>query len=132
MLFYEGHKVYMNGDYPAIFKNGKNIHVHRLEWEKHHGKIPSNCIIHHKNENRLNWSIDNLECLTRSEHIRKHKKTVHRKGVKIIARKGELELHFDSIEEAGKFCGVYTSTIGMIIRNRQRQSKGWTFERGGK
>lgn len=29
--FYEGHKVYMNGKYPAIYLNGKSVHVHRLE-----------------------------------------------------------------------------------------------------
>ena len=38
--FYDGHKVYMNGKYPAIFLNGKNVHVHRLEWEKYNGEIP--------------------------------------------------------------------------------------------
>ena len=27
MIFYEGHKVYMNGEYPAIFLNGKNQHI---------------------------------------------------------------------------------------------------------
>lgn len=132
MLFYEGHKVYMDGNYPAIFKDGKNRHVHRLEWEKHHGKIPSNCIIHHKDENRLNWSIDNLECLTRSEHIYRHKNRVHRKGVKVIAKKDGLEIEFDSIEKAAKFCKVYTSAIGRIMNNKQRQSNGWTFKRGGK
>lgn len=40
MIFYDGHKVYMNGKYPAIFLNGQNQHIHRLEWEKYNGKIP--------------------------------------------------------------------------------------------
>ena len=40
ILFYDGHKVYMNGDYPAVCLNGKNYHIHRLEWIKHFGEIP--------------------------------------------------------------------------------------------
>ena len=58
--FYDGHKVYMNGDYPAIFLNGKNAHVHRLEWIKHQGEIPEGFVVHHKDENKLNWNIENL------------------------------------------------------------------------
>ena len=54
MIFYDGHKVYMNGKYPAICLNGQNQHVHRLEWEKHNGKIPEGFIVHHKDENKLN------------------------------------------------------------------------------
>lgn len=75
--FYENHKVYMNGQYPAIFLNGKNQHVHRLVWMKHHGEIPKGCIIHHKDEDKTNWNIDNLELLKRSNHIMKHQKTMH-------------------------------------------------------
>ena len=75
--FYEGHKVYMNGDYPAIFINGKNHHVHRLEWIKHFGAIPEDCIIHHKDEDKTNWNIDNLELLKRSEHVLMHQHSLH-------------------------------------------------------
>lgn len=131
MLFYEGHKVYMNGQYPAIFLNGKNQHIHRLQWQKHYGEIPKGCVVHHKDENKLNWDIDNLELLSRSKHIREHKDVVHRKGIKVIARKGELELHFNSIEEAAEFCGTFTTQVQRCFKGTQKQSKGWTFERVG-
>lgn len=75
--FYDGHKVYMNGDYPAIFLNGKNQHVHRLEWMKHYGEIPADCIVHHKDENKLNWNIENLELLKRGDHVLKHQNNLH-------------------------------------------------------
>ena len=74
---YDGMKVYMNGDYPAVFINGKNQHIHRLEWIKHHGEIPKGCIIHHKDEDKTNWHIDNLELLKRSEHVMKHQSGLH-------------------------------------------------------
>lgn len=130
MLFYEGHKVFMNGKYPAIYLNGKTIHVHRLEWEKHFGDIPNGCIVHHKDENKLNWSIDNLELLSRKDHIFKHKDIVHRKGIRVIARKGSAELHFNSIEEAAEFCKTYTSSIGKIFNGKQKTANGWTFRKG--
>jgi len=41
-------------------------------WEKHFGKIKNGHVIHHKDKNTLNDDIKNLECLTRSEHIKKH------------------------------------------------------------
>ena len=75
--FYDGHKVYMNGEYPAIFLNGKNVHVHRLEWVKHNGKIPKGYIIHHKDENKCNWNIENLEIIKRSDHVIKHQHNLH-------------------------------------------------------
>lgn len=74
---YNGMKVYMNGLYPAVYMNGKNQHIHRLEWIKYHGAIPKDCIIHHKDEDKTNWNIDNLELLKRSEHIMKHQDDLH-------------------------------------------------------
>ncbi len=128
---YLNFKVYMNGKYPAIFVNGTSKHVHRLVWEQHHGKIPKGYIIHHKDENKLNWNIDNLEMISRKEHIRKHKSTVHRKGVKITAEKNDQTLTFDSIEEAAKACETYTSSIQRILNGRQKHANGWTFEKAG-
>lgn len=74
--FYEGHKVYMNGNYPAIFLDGKNVHVHRLEWIKHHGEIPEGFVVHHKDENKMNWNIENLELISRGNHISKHRESL--------------------------------------------------------
>lgn len=43
-------------------------------WEKENGKLPNGMIIHHKNKNKLDDRIENLECLTKSQHINKHRK----------------------------------------------------------
>lgn len=129
MIFYEGHKVYMNGKYPAICLNGKNAHVHRLEWEKYNGEIQKNCVIHHKDGNKLNWDINNLELLTRSEHIKEHKDTIHRKGVKVIGIKNGKSITFESIEKAAKFCKTYPASIQRIFKGKQKTANGWTFKR---
>lgn len=48
--------------------------VHRAIMEQHLGrKLTSDEIVHHKDGNKLNNSIENLEILTRSEHINLHR-----------------------------------------------------------
>lgn len=61
MIFYEGHKVYMNGEYPAIFLNGKNQHIHRLEWIK----MTVGCISYtSKKQNLINSQVRRLIVLS--------------------------------------------------------------------
>lgn len=130
-MIYEGHKVYMNGEYPAIFLDGQNKHIHRLEWQKHHGPIPEGYIIHHIDGNKLNWNIDNLSLLSRADHIREHAEVVHRKGVPVIAIKGDITLSFSSIEEAAIACSTYPCSIQRIFKGLQQMANGWTFRKVG-
>lgn len=43
-------------------------------WEQKYGKIPQGYVIHHINKNRLDDRIENLVCVSRSEHINIHRK----------------------------------------------------------
>jgi len=121
----------MNGKYPAVWLDNRNQHIHRLVWIENHGFIPDGFIIHHKDENKLNWDISNLELLNRSEHIKEHKNIVHRHGVKIIASKENTIFEFNSIEDAANFCGTYPSGIHRILIGKQKKANGWFFERLG-
>lgn len=48
-------------------------HEHRVVMEAHLGrKLTRNEIVHHKDGNKKNNAIDNLEVMTQSEHIRLH------------------------------------------------------------
>ena len=131
MIFYEGHKVYMNGKYPAICIDGRNHHIHILEWVKYNGEIPKGMVVHHKDENKMNWNISNLELLTRAEHIRKHKEVVHRKGVLVRAKKDNIVKLFDSIQDAAIFCNTYPCSIQRCFKGKQNKANGWEFERVG-
>lgn len=46
--------------------------LHREIWRDHHGDIPDGHVIHHKDGDRSNNDIDNLECVTHSEHADRH------------------------------------------------------------
>jgi hypothetical protein len=50
-----------------------NGNEHRRIWEKHYGQIEKGYVIHHKDFDKKNNSIENLECLTKKEHGEKHK-----------------------------------------------------------
>lgn len=47
--------------------------LHRKIWEDFHGKkVPKGYVVHHKDHNKLNNKIENLELMSRSEHQRHH------------------------------------------------------------
>jgi len=50
----------------------KGIRLHRIIWEIHKGPIPKGFDIHHKDGNKLNNTIDNLECISHPEHLSLH------------------------------------------------------------
>ena len=56
----------------GYFRIGNKM-LHRLIWEKANGPIPKNHVIHHRDGNKLNNSIENLECLSQAEHSRLHR-----------------------------------------------------------
>ena len=58
--------------YRRVKVNGKYVFEHRAIWEKLNGPIPPEMFIHHKDGNRLNNDISNLELVTYESHRRKH------------------------------------------------------------
>lgn len=56
----------------GYLRTGTGELVHRKIFEEHNGNIPQNCVIHHKNENKLDNALSNLELLTDEEHRKLH------------------------------------------------------------
>lgn len=48
--------------------------LHRAVYSEHFGAIPKGFDVHHKDENRANNAIDNLELIPHGEHRRQHQK----------------------------------------------------------
>jgi len=48
------------------------IYEHRIVYEKHHGPIPEGHDVHHKDGDKLNNDISNLELLSKLDHNRSH------------------------------------------------------------
>lgn len=49
------------------------------------GPIPKNMVIHHKDFNRGNWNLENLELLTRAEHMKLHKINYEDKSTMLLS-----------------------------------------------
>lgn len=60
-----------NNGYFGLTTNDR-ILMHRYVWEFYNGKIPKGYDIHHLNNQKHDNRIDNLECLSKSEHTRKY------------------------------------------------------------
>ena len=63
-------------------EGNRSKNLHRLIFEDFYGPIPKNCVVHHKDGNKLNNCIMNLELMTWSDHAKHHfKENEHpRKG----------------------------------------------------
>ena len=79
-------KGWIDNGYRKIKIDGKNIKEHHVVWIKNNGDIPQGCVIHHKDFNRQNNSIENLELMSRSSHIRLHN-ILNRDELKVRASK---------------------------------------------
>lgn len=61
------------GGYEVLRRRGKLVPVHRLLMEQHLGKpIPEGYVVHHKDGNKRNNRIENLELMTHEEHTAHH------------------------------------------------------------
>lgn len=65
---FDGESYYYCGAY--FQRKGKRLH--RAVWEYHYGKIPNGYHIHHKDEDRTNNDISNLELVFGSDHLSSH------------------------------------------------------------
>lgn len=146
--YYDGYLVNFSSSngYPTIFVNGKNILLHRYVWEKNFGEIPKGYEIHHKDKNKLNWSIDNLELIEIEKHHRKHaienglgksnkgRLKKHNSGfckgatAIVLIKNGEV-LKFRSVTEAAKFLNVKNvGDVSRVLTGNRKTIHGYKCE----
>lgn len=80
--------------------------LHRHVWEDAHGQIPEGYHIHHRDQNKSNNALDNLELLEGRRHL-----SLHKKGQKHVGLRGES-------------CPVVKLTEAQVIEIRATYVKG--------
>lgn len=75
--------MYEDERYKIVCVGRKKVPEHVLVWERAHGPKPQGCDIHHIDGNGKNNALENLECLTKSEHRRLHA-MLKREGMDVI------------------------------------------------
>ena len=64
---------------------------HRIVWEDANGPIPEGYIVHHKNENKTDNRIENLECISRKEHSHLHGiRRIHELEAEVVELRRQL------------------------------------------
>lgn len=99
----------------------KHYSVHRLVWEAFNGPIPKGMVINHKDENKINNSIDNLELVSYSENIMygtARKRMVEKRSMKVKQYKDNVLItEYPSAAEAGRQTGISQGNISRSCRN---------------
>ena len=62
--------------YYARTVGGRTVFAHREIYEKHFGPIPEGYVVHHKDGNKTNNIISNLQAMSATDHL-----SLHHKGV---------------------------------------------------
>lgn len=116
--------------YKTIQINKKQVRLHRYIMECYLGrKLTKDEIVHHKDGNKLNNNISNLELLSRAEHIKKHyyeigaQKNQFKKKYN-INREEILKLYQNpenTHKKIGETIGCSASRIGAILGKHARE-----------
>lgn len=120
----------------VLTKDKKTYHVrlHRHIYEAFYGKIPKGMVINHKNGNKLDNSIQNLEVVTNSENT-KHGYDMglyHSKKrsipVKVYDQQGQYIKTYKSIREVSSCLGINRKILSQILFNNKRNNYKYIFE----
>lgn len=113
--------------------------VHRLVWLNFVGDIPSDLQINHKDENKTNNCLNNLELLTpkensnygnRNKNVSEHTKNTHSKTVYQFNLDGNFIKSFPSTKQIERELGFRSEHIADCCRGKvsdKRKIKGFTY-----
>lgn len=72
LAIFEGCKYRRDKKTGYYLNSAMHKRLHRAVWESYHGDIPKGWHVHHKDENKSNNEIENLEILSGSSHMSLH------------------------------------------------------------
>lgn len=123
----------------TLSKNGKTnqLQIHRLVAEAFIPNVNNYPVVNHKDENKLNNCINNLEWCTykhnnnygnRSEKYSKTRKMNKTKNVYQYDLEGNLINIFKNIKEAKKNLNIFNDSISRCCRKIQKTAGGFKWE----
>lgn len=73
---FEGYNIHIDMlGYPRIWMHGKGlVLIHRLVAKRAWGDMVDNMDVHHRDGNKMNWALENLQVITHQEHMQIHRK----------------------------------------------------------
>ncbi len=121
--FYKGEAYTLDRDGYLKKTSGDHKWLHMVIWEEYYGLIPENHEVHHRDENKLNNDISNLECLHYTAHGRIHKPIYQTPDNhclycgKKIERRHYPKAHYDTpaAVRRRKYCSHECHSLAQII-----------------
>ena len=114
-------------------KDGRyiGVRVHRLVAETFLGKPNFLCEVNHKDGNKQNNAVANLEWVSHSENVSHAYKKGLRKTTPVSAytKTGEYLKTFQSVKDAMKFCGIsYNAGISRCLTGKTKTAHGYVWK----
>ena len=94
--------------------DGRPVFLHRYVYETERGPIPDGWHVHHKDENRQNNSIENLECLSPEDHRAEHEPWG-----------GDRERMLSHLERVRPLTKAWHSSPEGLAKHREIGAKSW-------
>ena len=122
---------YQNVELSNADKKLKYSYVHRLVWEAFVGPIPEEMEINHKDENKTNNSLENLEIVTHEQNANYGTRNIRARlsKMKPIAKidiaTGEILKKYPSVTSAVK---EYGGSVAHAVRGRTKQAYGFEWK----
>jgi hypothetical protein len=103
--------------------------LHNYNWEKINGKIPNGYELHHKDLNKINNEVSNLQLVTPKQHTEIHSKIRNGSGMNKKVKCIETGEIFDSIVQVAKKHNQYSSNVSRYYIDGKRKLDGFTYEK---
>ena len=105
--------------YNTKLKKTKNYYYHRFIYEVFNDIIPKFMEVDHRNGNKTDNRIKNLQLLTHKQNV---EKSLNKPIISTCLQTGE-ERRFKSIKKASEELNIFESNISSICKNKNKTSK---------
>lgn len=116
------------GYYQIGVNHGKHVNVHRLVAEAFLVVVHGKTVVNHKDGNKLNNSVDNLEWTTYGEN-NKHAFVIGLKKQAFRVRIVETGEVFSSVSECARIIGTHEPNIQKCLKKERHTAGGFHYER---